>query len=113
MQICRAVAVGFAVIGFIGYFVKLIHIPMYAFSFLVLTTTKLFTRNNILVYVFIISYWPARLILMQRWCLIVTFTHSCHLFLIDTNIWKLNAFLISLALSIKHLKNLYHVYDKC
>ena len=27
-QICRAVAVGFAVMGFIGYFVKLIHIPM-------------------------------------------------------------------------------------
>ncbi|THH10549.1 hypothetical protein EW145_g1254 [Phellinidium pouzarii] len=33
-QICRAVAVGFAVMGFIGYFVKLIHIPI----------------NNILVY---------------------------------------------------------------
>lgn len=29
IQICRAVAVGFAVMGFIGYFVKLIHIPMY------------------------------------------------------------------------------------
>jgi preprotein translocase subunit Sss1 len=29
VQICRAVAVGFAVMGFIGYFVKLIHIPMY------------------------------------------------------------------------------------
>jgi protein transport protein SEC61 subunit gamma-like protein len=28
IQICRAVAVGFAVMGFIGYFVKLIHIPM-------------------------------------------------------------------------------------
>jgi hypothetical protein len=27
-QICRAVAVGFALMGFIGYFVKLIHIPM-------------------------------------------------------------------------------------
>jgi len=27
-QICRAVAVGFAVMGFIGYFVKLIHIPI-------------------------------------------------------------------------------------
>jgi hypothetical protein len=27
-QICRAVAIGFAVMGFIGYFVKLIHIPM-------------------------------------------------------------------------------------
>jgi hypothetical protein len=27
--ICRAVAVGFAVMGFIGFFVKLIHIPMY------------------------------------------------------------------------------------
>ncbi|KAM6498543.1 protein translocase SEC6 [Amanita muscaria] len=27
-QICRAVAVGFAVVGFIGYFVKLIHIPI-------------------------------------------------------------------------------------
>nr|AFB35530.1 protein transport protein Sec61 subunit gamma [Volvariella volvacea] len=35
VQICRAVAVGFAVMGFIGYFVKLIHIPI----------------NNILVYV--------------------------------------------------------------
>jgi len=29
LQICKAVAVGFAVMGFIGYFVKLIHIPMY------------------------------------------------------------------------------------
>lgn len=28
IQISRAVAVGFAVMGFIGYFVKLIHIPM-------------------------------------------------------------------------------------
>ncbi|KAF8665254.1 hypothetical protein AX16_000276 [Volvariella volvacea WC 439] len=28
VQICRAVAVGFAVMGFIGYFVKLIHIPI-------------------------------------------------------------------------------------
>jgi protein transport protein SEC61 subunit gamma and related proteins len=28
LQICKAVAVGFAVMGFIGYFVKLIHIPM-------------------------------------------------------------------------------------
>jgi len=28
LQICRAVAVGFAVMGFIGYFVKLIHIPI-------------------------------------------------------------------------------------
>ncbi|KAJ7361560.1 hypothetical protein DFH08DRAFT_684735 [Mycena albidolilacea] len=27
-QICKAVGVGFAVMGFIGYFVKLIHIPM-------------------------------------------------------------------------------------
>ncbi|KZS93407.1 secE/sec61-gamma protein [Sistotremastrum niveocremeum HHB9708] len=26
--ICRAVAIGFAVMGFIGYFVKLIHIPI-------------------------------------------------------------------------------------
>lgn len=29
LQICKAVAVGFAVMGFLGYFVKLIHIPMY------------------------------------------------------------------------------------
>ena len=29
LQICRAVAVGFAIMGFIGYLVKLIHIPMY------------------------------------------------------------------------------------
>ncbi|KAK8864252.1 protein translocase SEC61 complex gamma subunit, archaeal and eukaryotic [Kwoniella newhampshirensis] len=35
IQLCRAVAVGFAVMGFIGFFVKLIHIPI----------------NNILVYV--------------------------------------------------------------
>lgn len=28
IQICKAVAVGFAVMGFIGYFVKLIHIPI-------------------------------------------------------------------------------------
>ncbi|KAH8918070.1 secE/sec61-gamma protein [Atractiella rhizophila] len=27
-QICRAVAVGFVIMGFIGYFVKLIHIPI-------------------------------------------------------------------------------------
>ena len=29
VQISKAVAIGFAVMGFIGYFVKLIHIPMY------------------------------------------------------------------------------------
>lgn len=28
MQICRAVGLGFVVMGFIGYFVKLIHIPI-------------------------------------------------------------------------------------
>jgi protein translocase SEC61 complex gamma subunit len=28
VQISKAVAIGFAVMGFIGYFVKLIHIPM-------------------------------------------------------------------------------------
>ncbi|KAF9654214.1 protein translocase SEC6 [Thelephora ganbajun] len=28
LHICRAVAIGFAVMGFIGYFVKLIHIPI-------------------------------------------------------------------------------------
>ncbi|KAK1924386.1 secE/sec61-gamma protein [Papiliotrema laurentii] len=28
IQLCRAVAVGFAVMGFIGYLVKLIHIPI-------------------------------------------------------------------------------------
>jgi len=28
LQICKAVAIGFAVMGFIGYFVKLIHIPI-------------------------------------------------------------------------------------
>ncbi|KAL7417521.1 secE/sec61-gamma protein [Mrakia frigida] len=27
-EICRAVAIGFAVMGFLGYFVKLIHIPI-------------------------------------------------------------------------------------
>ncbi|EJD53920.1 secE/sec61-gamma protein [Auricularia subglabra TFB-10046 SS5] len=27
-QICKAVALGFVVMGFIGYFVKLIHIPI-------------------------------------------------------------------------------------
>lgn len=32
IQISKAVAIGFAVMGFIGYFVKLIHIPMYAFQ---------------------------------------------------------------------------------
>lgn len=32
-QICKAVAVGFAVMGFIGYFVKLIHIPMWVVSY--------------------------------------------------------------------------------
>ncbi|KAJ3758004.1 hypothetical protein EV360DRAFT_44843 [Lentinula raphanica] len=40
VQICKAVAVGFAVMGFIGYFVKLIHIPI----------------NNILVYVLFTPY---------------------------------------------------------
>jgi protein transport protein SEC61 subunit gamma-like protein len=29
VQISKAVAIGFAVMGFIGYLVKLIHIPMY------------------------------------------------------------------------------------
>ncbi|PWN19427.1 protein translocase SEC6 [Microstroma glucosiphilum] len=28
IQICRMVGMGFAVMGFIGYFVKLIHIPI-------------------------------------------------------------------------------------
>jgi hypothetical protein len=28
MQTCRAVGLGFVVMGFIGYFVKLIHIPI-------------------------------------------------------------------------------------
>jgi preprotein translocase subunit Sss1 len=28
IQLCRAIAIGFVVMGFIGYFVKLIHIPM-------------------------------------------------------------------------------------
>ncbi|ORX36804.1 secE/sec61-gamma protein [Kockovaella imperatae] len=28
IQLCRAVAIGFAVMGLIGYFVKLIHIPI-------------------------------------------------------------------------------------
>ncbi|EIM23307.1 protein translocase SEC6 [Wallemia mellicola CBS 633.66] len=28
IQICKAVAIGFAIMGFIGYFVKLIHIPI-------------------------------------------------------------------------------------
>ncbi|KDN44364.1 protein translocase SEC6 [Tilletiaria anomala UBC 951] len=28
IQICRAVGMGFVVMGFIGYFVKLIHIPI-------------------------------------------------------------------------------------
>ncbi|EIW70807.1 hypothetical protein TREMEDRAFT_28632 [Tremella mesenterica DSM 1558] len=28
IQLCRAIAVGFAIMGFIGFFVKLIHIPM-------------------------------------------------------------------------------------
>ncbi|GJJ09604.1 hypothetical protein Clacol_003827 [Clathrus columnatus] len=28
IQICKAVAIGFAVMGFLGYFVKLIHIPI-------------------------------------------------------------------------------------
>ncbi|KAF7307062.1 Protein transport protein Sec61 subunit gamma [Mycena indigotica] len=37
-QICKAVGVGFAVMGFIGYFVKLIHIPI----------------NNILVYAMLV-----------------------------------------------------------
>ncbi|KAG5718093.1 hypothetical protein E4T56_gene13751 [Termitomyces sp. T112] len=27
-QICKAVAIGFGIMGFIGYFVKLIHIPV-------------------------------------------------------------------------------------
>jgi preprotein translocase subunit Sss1 len=32
IQISKAVAIGFAIMGFIGYFVKLIHIPMYVFA---------------------------------------------------------------------------------
>ncbi|KAG8736174.1 Sec61p translocation complex subunit [Ceratobasidium sp. 414] len=28
VQICKAVAIGFGIMGFIGYFVKLIHIPI-------------------------------------------------------------------------------------
>ncbi|KAJ3998509.1 hypothetical protein F5050DRAFT_1744285 [Lentinula boryana] len=49
VQICKAVAVGFAVMGFIGYFVKLIHIPI----------------NNILVYVFFLT-WNCSLITFEQ-----------------------------------------------
>ncbi|KAG8737321.1 Sec61p translocation complex subunit [Ceratobasidium sp. 428] len=28
VQICKAIAIGFGIMGFIGYFVKLIHIPI-------------------------------------------------------------------------------------
>jgi len=53
LQICKAVAVGFAVMGFIGYFVKLIHIPMYVFFPMVCVRfDHRILRNNILVYVF-------------------------------------------------------------
>ncbi|GFZ44109.1 hypothetical protein JCM24511_01830 [Saitozyma sp. JCM 24511] len=27
-QLCKAIAIGFVIMGFIGYFVKLIHIPI-------------------------------------------------------------------------------------
>ena len=33
LQLCKAVSIGFIVMGFIGYLVKLIHIPMYVLSF--------------------------------------------------------------------------------
>lgn len=55
IQICRAVAVGFAVMGFIGYFVKLIHIPMWVKHRLeaiyLHTELMYYYSNNILVYV--------------------------------------------------------------
>lgn len=28
VQLCKAIAIGFGIMGFIGYFVKLIHIPI-------------------------------------------------------------------------------------
>ncbi|KAI0756824.1 hypothetical protein C8Q80DRAFT_1130685 [Daedaleopsis nitida] len=40
VQISKAVAIGFAVMGFIGYFVKLIHIPMYVPSLLTKTPSN-------------------------------------------------------------------------
>lgn len=56
LQICKAVAIGFAVMGFIGYFVKLIHIPMCVSLFPNGTGPYAdelsSTSNNILVYVF-------------------------------------------------------------
>lgn len=45
-KIAMATAIGFAIMGFIGFFVKLIHIPI----------------NNIIVYVYAISAWKLLLI---------------------------------------------------
>lgn len=44
LQICKAVAIGFAVMGFIGYFVKLIHIPMYVTCAYFQTKSSLFLQ---------------------------------------------------------------------
>jgi SecE/Sec61-gamma subunits of protein translocation complex len=54
IQISKAVAIGFAIMGFIGYFVKLIHIPMYVLPALLVDLADLVhsrNSNNILVYV--------------------------------------------------------------
>ena len=72
LHICRAVAIGFAVMGFIGYFVKLIHIPMYV----ALCTPSLphglhlVSSNNILVYVPRSRSFPRTNVSQQRWSIV-------------------------------------------
>ena len=52
--------------GFIGYFVKLIHIPMYVTTTILLQTTiDMGSRNNILVYVFSIKYLTVLLTVLK------------------------------------------------
>lgn len=54
--------------GFIGYFVKLIHIPMSVRrSFLCRVMTNSHSRNNILVYVLFRSVIPRSLLIVFKW----------------------------------------------
>ena len=72
LHICRAVAIGFAVMGFIGYFVKLIHIPMYVALRIprLLHGSYLAFSNNILVYVPRPRFFPRTDVSQQRWSIV-------------------------------------------
>ena len=75
-QICKAVVVGFAVMGFIGYFVKLIHIPMCVTPISrlgIFDSNLIHYRNNILVYVIYIHYSQSLIFFQRRGIVYISF----------------------------------------